>query len=98
MRRGLIVLCLWLACLHAGAETLVLAYPERQRLPFMAEAPSNEGIYRDVFSRAAALIGYELTILRLPKKRLFQYMREGRVDLYPGSFSREALNKSPDLR
>ncbi len=91
MRRGLIVLCLWLACLHAGAETLVLAYPERQRLPFMAEAPSNEGIYRDVFSRAAALIGYELTILRLPKKRLFQYMREGRVDLYPGSFSRDRV-------
>ena len=62
MRRGLIVLCLWLTCLHAGAETLVLAYPERQRLPFMAEAPSNEGIYRDVFSRAAALIVHALEL------------------------------------
>ena len=91
MYRSLALLCLWLACSHATADALVLAYPERQRLPFMAEAPSDEGIYREIFTRAAAQIGYELTILRLPKKRIFQYMREGRVDLYPGSFSSDRV-------
>ncbi len=72
---------------RAVAEPFVLAYPERSRLPLMAESPNDEGIYRDIFTRAVSLLGAELTILRLPKKRLFQYMRDGRVDAYPGSFS-----------
>ena len=92
MRFLLVLCCLFFADPSGSAETLVLAYPERQRMPFMAESPNDEGIYREIFSRAAAQIGAELTIVRLPKRRIFQYMREGRVDAYPGSFAEDRVS------
>ena len=64
---------------------LVLGYPEREKNPFIADAPSDDGIFQDVLRLAAERVGAELRIDRLPKKRVFQYMREGRVDFYPGS-------------
>ncbi len=87
MRNFLVWCCLLLATHLHSAESFVLAYPERQRLPFMAESPNDEGLYREIFGRAVAQLGAELVIVRLPKKRMFQYMREGRVDAYPGSFA-----------
>ena len=72
---------------QAATGVLVMAYPERQKDPFIAEMPDNTGIYKEVFTRAAGRLGLELRIVRLPKKRLFQEMRQGRVDFYPGSFA-----------
>ena len=69
----------------AERPTLVLGYPEREKKPYMAEAPNNAGIYQAILKRAAERVGAELKIERLPKKRIFQYMSEGRVDLYPGN-------------
>ena len=85
-RLFLILFCVCCAPISAAqGERLVLAYPEREKRPFSAEAPNNEGIYQDVLEAAAHKLGVQLVILRLPKKRIFRYMREGRVDLYPGS-------------
>ena len=90
MGGGRYAVCIFLAaCAMSvwGGErpVLVLGYPEREKQPYIADAPSDEGIFKDILSVAAARIGAELRIERLPKKRVFQYMREGRVDLYPGS-------------
>ena len=82
-----VVLALSCAAVWASGPRpeLVLGYPEREKNPFIADAPSNDGIFQDVLRVATERIGAELRIERLPKKRIFQYMREGRVDLYPGS-------------
>ena len=64
---------LCMANVWASAErpTLVLGYPEREKKPFMAEAPNNGGIYQAILKRAAERVGAGLKIERLPKKRIF---------------------------
>ena len=75
--------------LHAELNVLVMAYPERERNPFIAEKPSDDGAYKEIFSTAAVRAGLQLKIVRLPKKRIFQYMLDRKVDFYPGSYSTE---------
>lgn len=84
---GLLWAMIWASAAWASGErpVLVLGYPEREKNPFIADAPSNDGIFQDVLKLAAERVGAELRIERLPKKRVFQYMREGKVDLYPGT-------------
>ena len=79
---GVCAMSVWGA---AERPVLVLGYPEREKLPYIADAPSDEGVFKDILRVAAERIGAELRIERLPKKRVFQYMREGRIDLYPGT-------------
>lgn len=85
--QGLLWAMIWASAAWASGErpVLVLGYPEREKNPFIADAPSNDGIFQDVLKLAAERVGAELRIERLPKKRVFQYMREGKVDLYPGT-------------
>ena len=85
MLRLALLLCGSLA--HAASDTLVLAYPEREKEPYIAEMPSNQGVYQDLFQLAAKQSGLKLKIVRYPKKRIFSEMQQGKVDLYPGSFS-----------
>jgi len=69
---------------------LKMAYKDGDKLPLIAATPNNSGIYHDVFNLAAKRIGCELTISRLPKKRLHVALRKGELDFYPGaSFSVE---------
>ncbi|SFN06629.1 hypothetical protein SAMN05660284_00459 [Formivibrio citricus] len=77
--------------LHAEDGVLVMAYPAREKEPLIAEAPDNSGLYQDLFSRAAQKIGMQLKIVRLPKRRIFHEMQDGKVDFYPGSFAEDRV-------
>ena len=89
MKKLLLLMLLLPMQLHAEPNVLVMAYPERERNPFIAEKPADDGAYKEIFSTAADRIGMQLKIVRLPKKRIFQYMLDHKVDFYPGSYSTE---------
>ncbi|WP_027469329.1 substrate-binding periplasmic protein [Deefgea rivuli] len=73
----------------AKENILIMGYIEREKEPFIAESPSNQGFFNDLFSRAAQKIGFKLQIVRFPKKRLYEEIHKGKVDFTPGSFSLE---------
>lgn len=74
---------------QATQQTITLAYPERGKFPFIADSPSNAGLYFEVMQRASKMLNLQLHIERMPKKRIFQNIQEGKVDLYIGSFTSE---------
>jgi len=63
---------------------LVMGYRTNERLPMIAKAPDNSGLYQALYSRAASKIGCRLEVRRLPKNRILRLMRQGKVDFYPG--------------
>lgn len=63
---------------------VVMGYRTSERLPFIAEAPNNEGLYYSLYSRALADIGCQLKVLRAPKKRILHMIKSGEIDFYPG--------------
>ena len=79
-----------LASPWAEACELVMGYRTNGRLPLIQAAPSNAGLYRDLYRQAAADIGCRLEIRRLPKRRVLLGLQSGEIDFYPGfSFDRE---------
>lgn len=83
----LLVFASLLLCQPVFAAELVVSYPEREKEPYIAEAPSNKGIFLDLLKVAASRIGLDIRVERMPKKRMLADMQAGLVDLYPGSFS-----------
>lgn len=67
-----------------------MGYRTTEKLPYIEEAPNNSGLFRDLYSEAARRIGYELEIVRIPKKRVLMALEKGELDFYPGfSFTEE---------
>src|SRR5512134_3732230 len=64
--------------------TLTMGFKPDAKLPFIAAAPDNAGLYLDLYTRAAERLGCKLAVVREPKRRIHQWMQEGRVDFYPG--------------
>lgn len=87
----LLVFVSFLACQPVFAAELVISYPEREKEPYIAEAPSSKGIYLDLLKTAAARLGLDVRVERMPKKRMLADMQAGLVDLYPGSFSLDRI-------
>lgn len=65
--------------------TLKMVYKEGGKEPLIKQMPNDEGIYKDLFTEAAARIGCKLEISRLPKRRLMRMLKSGESDFYPGS-------------
>ena len=87
---GLTLLFGALASPWVEACELVMGYRTNGRLPLIQAAPSNAGLYRDLYRQAAADIGCRLEIRRLPKRRVLLGLQSGEIDFYPGfSFNRE---------
>ncbi|MDO6447076.1 transporter substrate-binding domain-containing protein [Colwellia sp. 1_MG-2023] len=61
-----------------------MGYRTSERLPFIAEAPSHEGLYYALYSKALANIGCQLKVIRAPKKRVLHMLKSGEIDFYPG--------------
>ena len=51
----------------------------------MAKAPSNEGLYKAIYSKIAQQVNCTLNIDRYPKKRTHKMLKYGKVDLYPST-------------
>jgi len=67
-----------------------MGYRLSERLPLIESAPSNDGLYKDLFTLAAQKLNCKLAILREPKKRLLKKLQVGKLDFYPGfTFTQE---------
>lgn len=72
-----------LPILAGDAVTLTMAYRTTEKLPFIARAPDNHGLFEDMYLEAARRIGVSLQIVRLPKVRVIKGLMDGSVDFYP---------------
>lgn len=81
-----IVICTSLK-IFGNDKVIIMGYKEGHKMPLIEET-KNDGLYYDLFSKAAEKIGYKLQIVRLPKARLHSEFEKGLADFYPGmSFS-----------
>jgi ABC-type amino acid transport substrate-binding protein len=62
-----------------------MGYKEGNKPPYIGEMHDNSGAYRELFTLAAKKIGFQLKIVRLPKKRIYQQLFQGQIDFYPSS-------------
>ncbi|WP_372769380.1 substrate-binding periplasmic protein [Pseudoalteromonas sp.] len=70
-----------------------MGYRTSARLPLIDAMPSDNGLYKAIFKRAAESINCTLKVKRAPKKRIIKLLKEGHVDFYPGfGFSKERSN------
>jgi len=72
---------------------LKMGYKEASKPPLINAKPDHSGVYFDLYSLAAKKIGCELAIIRLPKKRLHNFLANGSIDFYPGSSFSEQRSK-----
>lgn len=64
---------------------LKLVYKDKGKAGYMAPAPSNEGLYKALYSGLAESAGCQLRIERYPKKRTLLLIKLGKADLYPST-------------
>jgi len=70
------------------ACVIKMVFKQGAKQPLIAQAPNNEGIFKDLYSEAARRIGCKISISRLPKQRLHLGLEHGQFDFYPAaSFS-----------
>jgi hypothetical protein len=74
----------------ANDNVIVMGYKDKDKLPLIGGYGDDNGLYRELFEKAAASIGYRLKIIRLSKKRIHLRLKSGEIDFYPGtSFSQK---------
>jgi len=79
--------------LFASEKTLTLVYKDIGKPPYMQVSPDNSGLYLEMMEKAAQKIGFELEVIRLPKKRTYIFLEEGHADLYASGEFREYRSK-----
>jgi len=62
--------------------TITMGYKVKIKEPFILKDGS--GLYKDLYSKAADMIGCKLNIIREPKKRIIAKIKSGTIDFYPG--------------
>ena len=74
---------------HAKRDTLVMGFKDVAKGELIGDVNNNEGLYKELYEKAAAKIGLNLRIVRLPKMRIHTALSKGLIDFYPGaSFSK----------
>lgn len=63
---------------------LVMGYQKKAKPPLINKAPDNTGLYLEIYAQAAQEINCDLNVVRLPKRRVLQDMKQGWIDFYPG--------------
>lgn len=77
-----------LTCNIAWADqpcAISLTYKDIGKPGYMDRAPSNEGLYKALYTELSQKINCTLTIKRYPKKRTHKMLKYGEVDLYPST-------------
>ncbi|WP_348946473.1 transporter substrate-binding domain-containing protein [Chitinibacter sp. FCG-7] len=64
--------------------TLIMGYRTTDRLPYIEAAPNNSGLYLELYAEASRRIGCQLKVIREPKNRIMESVKNGRIDFYPG--------------
>lgn len=74
----------------AADGVITMGYKDKAKMPLIGGKNDDSGMYIELFSKAASKIGYQLKIVRDPKKRIHKQLGEGTIDFYPGaSFSQK---------
>ena len=83
MKHLIICLTVLLFVLQAEEQPCVvtMGYKLESKPPYIFS--DNSGIYADVYGGALKRIGCSLKIKRLPKLRIIEAMKEGKIDFYP---------------
>ncbi|WP_338590355.1 transporter substrate-binding domain-containing protein [Shewanella khirikhana] len=68
---------------QAAESVVTMAYRTTEKQPFIAKAPDNSGLFEDMYQEAARRAGLTLRIVRMPKVRVINALKEGEVDFYP---------------
>lgn len=63
-------------------KTLKLVYKDAGKIPYMAPAPDNSGLYLELMTKAAKNIGFNIEVIRQPKVRTYQLLETGEADIY----------------
>lgn len=75
---------------QANACELTMGYKDGAKGNLIGPPGDDTGAYQDLFTEASKRLGCTLRIIRLPKSRLHERLKEGSIDFYPGaSFSEE---------
>ena len=79
---------LFMASMAQDHCVVTMGYKPKPKEPYIFADDS--GIYRDVYGEAFSRIGCTLKIIRLPKLRMIQKMKNGTIDFYPAfQFTKE---------
>lgn len=82
-----------LAAESAFSCVITMGYRTNAREPLIKASPNHEGLYFDLYSKAAKNIGCELKVVRAPKERINKGLQEGIIDFYPGyNFTEDRAN------
>ncbi len=68
-----------------SAQELVMGYPDTDKLPLIGPNGDNSGAYLDLYTEAAKQMGMTLKVVRMPKKRVHEGLKDGSIDFYPGA-------------
>ncbi len=63
-------------------KTLIMGYRTTEIPPLINE-DDDEGLYKDLYQEALRRLGYQLEIVRLPKLRVIDALKDGSIDFYP---------------
>lgn len=82
-----LILTFWTSILGAddSNKVITMVYKEGHKMPLIGDLEDDSGLYKELFEKAAKSIGYELKIVRTPKKRVHAELAKGSVDFYPGA-------------
>lgn len=84
MKLQKIILLIFISLNFVYANKLIMGYRENERQPLIGNIYDNNGLYLELYSLAAKRIGYDLEVVRKPKKRILLEMKQGKIDFYPG--------------
>ncbi len=79
--------------ISAEEHVLKLVYKDIGNPPYMQPAPDNSGLYFDMMQRAVEKIGFQLKVIRSPKKRTYRNLENGKADLYASGEFRDYRSK-----
>ncbi len=64
------------------SKTIIMGYRTTE-IPPLINADDNKGLYKDLYEEAFRRLGYKLEIVRLPKLRIIDGLKDGSIDFYP---------------
>lgn len=89
---GLLFTSASLAASESVNKTLRIAYVEFPPITYQASDGRPAGSFIELTRKIAVEAGYEPEFLFLPISRVYLYLRNGRIDVWPGSANVPALN------
>lgn len=86
----LLIIMVGTASIAIAENNITMGYKELGKMPLISSEKTSSGLYKELFEKAAKNIGYQLKIVRIPKKRVHKGLADGTIDFYPGaSFSKK---------